>query len=74
MKKLWFYWLGEKGTGSNTGKPLHYKGVNFHRVIHGFMLQSGDFSEGLLLTNFLQTVCLLIKNFIAKRLLSFDVK
>ena len=30
---------GEKGTGKTTGKPLHYKGVPFHRVIDGFMLQ-----------------------------------
>lgn len=32
---------GEKGTGKTTGKPLHYKGVPFHRVIDGFMLQVG---------------------------------
>ena len=37
---------GEKGLGETTKKPLHYKGVNFHRVIHDFMLQSGDFSQG----------------------------
>nr|CAB3264346.1 peptidyl-prolyl cis-trans isomerase G-like [Phallusia mammillata] len=37
---------GEKGEGATTGKPLHYKGVIFHRVIHDFMLQGGDFSEG----------------------------
>jgi len=37
---------GEKGVGATTGKPLHYKGVSFHRVIHDFMLQGGDFSEG----------------------------
>jgi hypothetical protein len=29
---------GEKGTG-RSGKPLHYKGCNFHRVIPQFMLQ-----------------------------------
>ena len=36
---------GEKGIGKTTGKPLHYKGTIFHRVIKGFMLQSGDFSQ-----------------------------
>ncbi|MFS7975176.1 putative peptidylprolyl isomerase [Helianthus anomalus] len=36
---------GEKGIGSTTGKPLHYKGVVFHRIIEGFMAQGGDFSK-----------------------------
>ncbi|CAH1447361.1 unnamed protein product [Lactuca virosa] len=36
---------GEKGTGSVTGKPLHYKGIIFHRIIKGFMAQGGDFSK-----------------------------
>ncbi|CAI5486192.1 unnamed protein product [Closterium sp. Naga37s-1] len=36
---------GEKGVGASTGLPLHFKGCPFHRVIKGFMMQGGDFSN-----------------------------
>ncbi|KAF7244112.1 Peptidyl-prolyl cis-trans isomerase D [Varanus komodoensis] len=36
---------GEKGIGPTTGKPLHYKGCPFHRIIKKFMIQGGDFSH-----------------------------
>ncbi|XAR53575.1 Peptidylprolyl isomerase [Bertholletia excelsa] len=36
---------GEKGIG-RSGKPLHYKGSTFHRIIPQFMCQGGDFTRG----------------------------
>ncbi|KAF5471850.1 hypothetical protein F2P56_008616 [Juglans regia] len=30
---------GEKGIGKSTGKPLHFKGSHFHRIIKRFMAQ-----------------------------------
>ena len=36
---------GERGMGKQ-GKPLHFKGSSFHRVIPGFMCQGGDFTRG----------------------------
>lgn len=37
--------VGEKGVGK-SGKPLHYKGSIFHRIIPSFMIQGGDFTLG----------------------------
>merc|ERR1719188_1667872 len=36
---------GEKGMGTQ-GRPLHFKGSKFHRVIPGFMCQGGGFTRG----------------------------
>ncbi|CAL5328925.1 unnamed protein product [Camellia sinensis] len=36
---------GELGK-STSGKPLHYKGTPFHRIIPGFMIQGGDIIYG----------------------------
>jgi peptidylprolyl isomerase len=36
---------GENGIGKQ-GKPLHYKGSTFHRIIPNFMVQGGDFTVG----------------------------
>jgi len=36
---------GEKGKGKG-GKPLHFQGCAFHRVIKAFMIQGGDFTRG----------------------------
>lgn len=37
--------LGERGK-SSSGKPLHYKGTPFHRIISGFVIQGGDIING----------------------------
>jgi len=37
---------GEHGASPSSGKPLHYRGSRFHRIISGFMAQGGDFTHG----------------------------
>lgn len=37
---------GEKGVDAASGKPLHYLGCVFHRVVPKFMVQGGDFTRG----------------------------
>ena len=37
---------GEQGIGKISGKRLHFKGSEFHRVIKDFMAQGGDFTRG----------------------------
>lgn len=39
--------LGEKGEGKTTYKPLHYKGTLIHRIVKGFIVQGGDFENGI---------------------------
>ncbi|PWA43390.1 cyclophilin-type peptidyl-prolyl cis-trans isomerase domain-containing protein [Artemisia annua] len=34
---------GEKGNSQKIGRPLHYKGSFFHRIIKGSLAQGGDF-------------------------------
>lgn len=36
---------GSRGIGVR-GKPLHYKGVAFHRIVPNFAVQAGDFTHG----------------------------
>mmetsp|Transcript_89366 Transcript_89366/g.204299 ORF Transcript_89366/g.204299 Transcript_89366/m.204299 type:complete len:204 (+) Transcript_89366:34-645(+) len=44
VQNFWHLAKGDKGTGS-SGKPLHYKGSPFHRIIPNFMIQGGDFTR-----------------------------
>jgi len=37
---------GEKGISKVSGKPLHYKGIRFHRIVGRFLCQAGDITEG----------------------------
>jgi cyclophilin family peptidyl-prolyl cis-trans isomerase len=37
---------GERGKGKKSGKPLHYQGTLFHRIVKGFVCQGGDVVKG----------------------------
>lgn len=37
--------VGDKGIGKTTGKPLHFKGCPFHKIIKKYMIEGGDFSN-----------------------------
>ena len=37
--------VGDRGVGQ-SGRPLHFKGSKFHRIIPNFMCQGGDFTRG----------------------------
>ncbi|XP_074295394.1 peptidyl-prolyl cis-trans isomerase CYP40-like [Silene latifolia] len=37
---------GEKGISDISGIPLHYKGLRFHRIVKGALVQGGDISSG----------------------------
>jgi len=37
---------GERGKGKGSGKPLHFKGSRFHRIVKGFVCQGGDIVKG----------------------------
>ncbi|KAK9854203.1 hypothetical protein WJX84_000458, partial [Apatococcus fuscideae] len=37
---------GERGKGKSSGKPLHFKGCEFHRIVKGFVCQGGDVVKG----------------------------
>jgi len=37
---------GERGLSAVSGKPLHYKGCRFHRIIPAKLIQGGDISKG----------------------------
>ena len=37
---------GVNGVSRYSGRPLHYKGNRFHKIVKGFMAQAGDITFG----------------------------
>ena len=36
---------GELGKSKISSKPLHYRGSSFHRIVHDFVIQGGDYTK-----------------------------
>jgi cyclophilin family peptidyl-prolyl cis-trans isomerase len=39
--------IGEKGLGKTSNKKLYYKACPIHRIVKNFIIQGGDFTDGI---------------------------